>query len=125
WLHSELTLYWTEEAVDLASKKVYVQVLEWWNSSGLRAKIPWLDRTCDMSSRLDVLERWTSSGLEMPYHRYDSSSLDFVMAYRNLPVLGWWKARGGLELKYTDAAMDGASQNNRLDFLEWWKSSGL
>jgi hypothetical protein len=50
--------------------------------------------------------------------------MDWASRYRHLEVLQWWK-RCGLELKYTDEAMVGASIYGRVEVLQWWKESGI
>jgi hypothetical protein len=48
--------------------------------------------------------------------------MDWASQYGHVEVLEWWK-NSGLECKWSDAAMDGASRD--VEVLEWWKNSGL
>jgi hypothetical protein len=56
--------------------------------------------------------------------KYTDEAMDWASRYRHLEVLQWWK-RCGLELKYTDEAMVGASIYGRVEVLQWWKESGI
>ncbi|KAI9220157.1 hypothetical protein BC828DRAFT_384172 [Blastocladiella britannica] len=50
--------------------------------------------------------------------------MDLSSAEGHLPVLHWWML-SGLELRYSEAAMDGASDWGHVKVLEWWARSGL
>ena len=54
----------------------------------------------------------------------DHTIISIASICGNINVLEWWK-NFGLELKYTEFALDGASENNLINVLEWWKNSGL
>jgi len=46
----------------------------------------------------------------------------------SVSVLEWWKdlyETNGLELKYTEKAMNTASKHGSIYILEWWAQSGL
>ncbi len=39
-------------------------------------------------------------------------------------MLDWWLS-SGLELRYTEDAMDSASENEYIQVLNWWLTSGI
>lgn len=43
---------------------------------------------------------------------------------KNAETLQWW-LESGLELKYSEEAMKGASEKGKTEILQWWKESGL
>ncbi|KAI8799661.1 hypothetical protein BJ742DRAFT_129037 [Cladochytrium replicatum] len=142
---------YTTVAMDSASENGHVAVLEWWRNSGLELR--WtVHRSLGVSSsygRVDVLEWWLKSGLQR-----HSWGIVFETAIRHgrIEVLEWWKckeltfetpisldvpsARGhlkvlewcracGMELCWTERAMDEASKAKHIDVLEWWRTCGL
>ncbi|KAI9324267.1 hypothetical protein DFJ73DRAFT_802585 [Zopfochytrium polystomum] len=56
--------------------------------------------------------------------RYSEQAIDAASENGRIPLLQWWKD-SGLPLKYTRRGVDAASRNGRADILQWWKDSGL
>jgi hypothetical protein len=50
--------------------------------------------------------------------------MDILSAENCVDGLEWWRA-SGLELLYSERAMDWASASGSIEALEWWKNSGL
>jgi hypothetical protein len=56
--------------------------------------------------------------------KYNEWVLNGASWYGQVEVLEWLK-NSGLKLKYNELALDWASRNGKVDVLEWWKNSGL
>lgn len=55
---------------------------------------------------------------------YSDAAINWASRNNHINVLDWWK-NSGLELKYSYKAMDAASIKNHINVLEWWVASGL
>ncbi|KAJ3037296.1 hypothetical protein HDV00_001791 [Rhizophlyctis rosea] len=55
---------------------------------------------------------------------YSEGAMDRASERGHVAVLEWWK-RSGLEIRHTHKALDGASMSGHVDVLNWWKASGL
>ncbi|RKP17230.1 hypothetical protein ROZALSC1DRAFT_24408 [Rozella allomycis CSF55] len=56
--------------------------------------------------------------------KWSEDAMDWAGRDVHIDVLDWWK-KSGLELKWSEDAMDLASEYGHLNVLEWWKKSGL
>ena len=56
----------------------------------------------------------------LPLLKY--ASIDYASRKGQIDLLNKWK-NSGLELKYTDLAMNWASQNGHITVLDWWKNA--
>jgi ATP-dependent Lon protease len=59
---------------------------------------------------------------------YTTEALDNASSNGKINILNWWlqaKNNNGLELKYTEKAINFASKFNHVESLEWWAKSNL
>ncbi|TFK51107.1 hypothetical protein OE88DRAFT_1630873 [Heliocybe sulcata] len=136
WLqHSELVadrvpnplpFEYTDYALEFASAKNHIAVLQWWKTHNLSP--PYLPlkpgRSLDFAStagNIDVLTWWASSSMEF---KYDKSAMYLASCHGKVDVLKWW-LQSGLRLQYDGEVLVGATKHNRPEVLEWWDKSGL
>jgi hypothetical protein len=111
-----------EWALHWASLNGYVNVLEWWFTSGLELKYTeYALNWASQNGQVNVLEWWLKSGLELKYTEY---ALNWASESGYVNVLEWWH-KSGLELKYTENALLWTSWNGHVNVLDWWLRSGL
>ncbi|KAH7915063.1 hypothetical protein BJ138DRAFT_1142546 [Hygrophoropsis aurantiaca] len=125
WLDSGLPLEYTEAALEHASAKNRIAVLEWWKHQHAVRRLPLkIGRVMDMAStagHVAVLEWWAASQLEFQVDRH---VLHHASCHGKVDVLQWWLG-SGLQVIFDQEALTGATRHNRRDVLEWWDKSGL
>ncbi|KAJ8514456.1 hypothetical protein ONZ45_g8009 [Pleurotus djamor] len=125
WLRSGLSFDYSEAALEHASAKNQVPVLEWWKqlnkTTGLPLKIGRVMDAASTAGHVAVLEWWATSQLDFKYDRY---ALHQASCHGKVEVLEWWLG-SGLQLLFDQDALTGATRHNRADVLEWWDKSGL
>ncbi|KAJ3041443.1 hypothetical protein HDV00_009424 [Rhizophlyctis rosea] len=117
-------------ALDEASAKGHLDILDWWVSKS-RWGVEYSPSSIDEASSKGLLE---GSGLPL---QFTEDVMDGASEYGHVAVLDWWK-NSGLELTWSDMALEGASANGHiLEFseyilakasanqhyavLDWWK----
>ncbi|TGZ83953.1 hypothetical protein EX30DRAFT_393493 [Ascodesmis nigricans] len=113
--------YYSPEALDEASRKGHLPVLEWWLESSLPLRYGLVMDLASSSSHLHILEWWKNSGLQLEYGK---RALTAASNKGLVEVLEWWKS-SGLRLVYDKEVLVEATKHNRVEVLEWWKGSGL
>lgn len=124
WLDSGLPLEYTEAALEYASSKNKIPVLNWWKAHRGPTLPLKIGRVMDMAStagHVKVLEWWAASQLEF---KYDRHALHHASNHGRVNVLNWWLG-SGLQLIFDQDALTGATRHNRPEVLEWWDKSGL
>ncbi|KAK7467153.1 hypothetical protein VKT23_004212 [Stygiomarasmius scandens] len=106
WVSSGIPLEYTEAALNYASAKNQVAVLEWWKqqykNSGLQLKIGQVMDAASAAGHVEVLECCNGK----------------------VEVLEWWLG-SGLQLIFDQDVLTSATRLNRAEVLEWWDKSGL
>ena len=123
WLVSGLPFEYTEVALEHASAKNQLDVLEWWHKQ--RARLPLkVGRVMDTASaagHVDVLAWWIHSGLD---YTYDRQALYHASCHGHIDVLQWW-LNSGLQLFFDQDVLVGATRHDRPEVLNLWDKSGL
>lgn len=124
-MNSGLPLEYTEAALEHASSKNQIAVLEWWKlqneTRGLPLKIGRVMDSASTAGCVDALEWWATSQLEP---KYDRHALQHASCQGKIDVLDWWLG-SGLQLTFDHDALTGATRHNRPEVLEWWDKSRL
>lgn len=125
WINSGLPLEYTETALEYASAKNRIAVLEWWKRQNQLTGLPLkIGRVMDMAStagHVEALEWWATSQFEP---KYDRHALQHASCHGKIEVLQWWLG-SGMQLIFDQDALTGATRHNRPEVLEWWNNSGL
>ncbi|KAF9526641.1 hypothetical protein CPB83DRAFT_895978 [Crepidotus variabilis] len=125
WLNWGHSFDYTEAALEYASAKNQIAVLNWWKKQNKRIGLPLkIGRSMDMAStagHVDVLEWWAMSQLEP---KYDKHALQHASCHGKVEVLQWWLG-SGMPLIFDQEALTSATRHNRPEVLEWWAQSGL
>ena len=123
WLKSGLPFEYTENALEYASSKNQLDVLDWWREQ--RARLPLkVGRVMDTASaagHVSALVWWAHSGLD---YTYDRQALYHASCSGHVDVLQWWM-NSGLQLFFDQDVLVGATRYNRAEVLHWWDKSGL
>ena len=117
----QFKLYLSDKFVNYVSQNGYVNVLEWFNSSGYEFK--YSKKSIDRASangHVNVLEWFKNSGYEF---KYSDIAISDASANGHVNVLEWFK-NSGYEFKYSESAIDRASPCGHVNVLEWFKNSG-
>ncbi|KAH8087854.1 hypothetical protein BXZ70DRAFT_955412 [Cristinia sonorae] len=125
WLHSGITLEYTEAALEMASAKNQIEVLQWWKDYSVSHNVHLkIGRAMDMAStagHVEALEWWARSQLDF---KYDRQAMYHASCHGKVDVLQWWLS-SGLQLIFDPDCLVGATRHNRPEVLEWWNKSGL
>jgi ankyrin repeat protein len=74
---------------------------------------------------MNILDGFSNLGLiSLLESKYTDYALNWASQEGHINVLEWWK-KSNLKLKYTDHALDWASLHGHINVLEWWKKSNL
>jgi len=125
WVSSGLPLEYTEAALEGASAKNHITVLEWWkhqhHTNNLPLKVGRVMELASQAGHVDVLKWWAMSHLE---YTYDRHVMHHASCMGKVEVLQWWLG-SGLQVIFDQDALTGATRHNRSEVLEWWDKSGL
>ncbi|KAJ1565135.1 hypothetical protein HK405_013076 [Cladochytrium tenue] len=150
WRSSGLKLRWSVLAMAGASANGKVEVLEWWRASGLEQRYSALAMdAASAAGRVDVLDWWADRSGLAPLWTEDAA--DLASAGGHVDALDWWLARSATlsashtspraapspsastasssspslpPLRFTAAALAGASRGGHLHVLDWWRGAG-
>jgi hypothetical protein len=125
WLDWGHPFEYTEAALEFASAKNRITVLDWWlrqhRLTGLVLKTGRVMEMASTAGHVDVLAWWAASRIEPKYDKY---ALQHASCHGKVEVLQWWLG-SGLQLMFDQDALTGATRHNRPEVLEWWDKSGL
>ncbi|KAG2354853.1 hypothetical protein BDR07DRAFT_1428193 [Suillus spraguei] len=125
WVTSGLPMDYTEAALEGASAKNRIDVLEWWKYQHLANNLPLkVGRVMELASQaghVEVLKWWATSQLE---YTYDRHVMHHASCVGKVEVLQWWLG-SGLQIIFDQDVLTGATRHNRSEVLEWWDKSGL
>ena len=96
WLYSGIPVEYTESALEMASSKNQLDVLQWWKDYSQNSHI----------------------------HLKIGRVMDMASTAGHVDALEWW-SRNQPEITYDKLAMYHASCHGRVDVLQWWLDSGL
>ncbi|KAI0034695.1 hypothetical protein K488DRAFT_77097 [Vararia minispora EC-137] len=123
WLQAGLPVHYTDAALENASAKNRLAVLDWWRANRERLPLK-VGRVMDAASSagaVDALAWWARSGLD---YTYDRLALYHASCQGRIDVLQWWLT-SGQQLFFDGDALIGATRHNKPEVLEWWDRSGL
>jgi hypothetical protein len=123
WLESGLPFEYTEAALEYASAKNQLNVLEWWRKQRvwLPLKVGRVMDTASAAGHVSALVWWAHSGLD---YTYDRQALYHASCHGHIDVLQWW-VNSGLQLFFDQDVLVGATRHNRPEVLQWWNRTGL
>jgi len=123
WLESGLPIEYTEAALEHASSKNRLNVLEWWREQRTRLplKVGRVMDTASAAGHVSVLAWWAHSGLD---YTYDRQALYHASCNGHIDVLQWW-LNSGLQLFFDQDVLVGATRYDRAEVLHWWDKSAL
>ncbi|KAI9326105.1 hypothetical protein DFJ73DRAFT_801513 [Zopfochytrium polystomum] len=114
------------DVVDAGCKGGHLEVLKWWKDLRRVNAVEFRGiRGAAKKGHTAMLQWWLHRGRLLEecdsQHDLDEPS---KAGENQTSVLDWWK-NSGLELKYTESAVNLASKNEDTGVLHWWKASGL
>ncbi|TCD60619.1 hypothetical protein EIP91_009765 [Steccherinum ochraceum] len=125
WLYSGIPLEYTEAALETASARNQLDVLQWWKDRAEERQVQLkIGRVMDMAStsgNVEVLEWWLRSQLDF---KYDRQAMHHASCHGKVDVLQWWQS-SNLQLIFDADCLIGATKHNRPEVLEWWDKSSL
>ncbi|KZV61669.1 hypothetical protein PENSPDRAFT_678516 [Peniophora sp. CONT] len=125
WRVKGLPLVCSEAALEAASARNALSVLDWWASQARAGRIVLkVGRVMDAASSagaVGALDWWARSGLDFTY---DRAALYHASCQGRVDVLEWW-AHSGMQLFFDGDALVGATRHDRPEVLQWWAESGL
>ncbi|RPB27398.1 hypothetical protein L211DRAFT_855747 [Terfezia boudieri ATCC MYA-4762] len=111
-----------EGALNQASWKGYIQVLQWWKDSGLQLRIGDVMDWATVGGHISVLEWWKHSGENTNIMHRDA--LCIASTRGKIEFLEWFR-NSGLQLTYGNDILAIITKKNKPESLEWWAKSGL
>ncbi len=123
---------YTERALESASAKGHVDVLEWWKkTSRAREDSKWpvplkvgkSILAAAQSGRAATVAWWDRSGV--PYS-HEEGVARLASTHGHVNVLELWRELKASKMIFDNQVLVGATKNGHADVLEWWKSrSGM
>ncbi|KAF8451499.1 hypothetical protein BGX38DRAFT_1269301 [Terfezia claveryi] len=111
-----------EGALNQASWKGYIHVLQWWKDSGLQLRIGDVMDWATVGGHISVLEWWKHSGENTNIMHRDA--LCIASTRGKIEFLEWFR-NSGLQLTYGNDILAIITKKNKPESLEWWAKSGL
>jgi len=110
-------------AIDQASAKGYIDVLQWWLENKGSA-MPYTHCAINEAAKrgnISVLRWWVGSGLEL---KYSDEAILSACQNGHIGVLTLFK-RSKIIRSYVPYALETASESGQIEVLDWWKRSGF
>lgn len=111
-----------EGALNQASWKGHIHVLQWWKDSGLPLRIGDVMDWATIGGHISVLEWWKHSGENTNIMHRDA--LCIASTRGKIEFLEWFR-NSGLQLTYGNDILSIITKKNKPESLEWWAKSGL
>ncbi|VDC05654.1 unnamed protein product [Peniophora sp. CBMAI 1063] len=125
WRVKGLPLICSEAALEAASARNALGVLDWWaeqaRAGRIVLKVGRVMDTASSAGAVGALDWWARSGLDFTY---DRAALAHASCQGRVDVLEWW-AHSGMQLFFDGDALVGATRHDRPEVLQWWAESGL
>jgi len=125
WIDRGLQLIYTEAAFNNAPD---YQTIKWWIESGLPLKYNKyrIVRKIITSGNVDTMILIINNGLISleDVSQHVKRTIDLASGSGHVPMLEWL-VKSGIELNYSELAIEKASQYGQIAMLNWWFTSGL
>ncbi|KAK4232449.1 Phosphopantothenoylcysteine decarboxylase [Podospora fimiseda] len=125
WWHkspSFLEKQYDEEALNGASMRGFVHVLEWWRASGLPLR--YSETAFEMASskgHIDVLDWWKeTSSQDSSINLKPGRAILGAAQWGHVSVMRWWE-ESGIPVGHQDAVCKMASKSGQVEVLEFWR----